>query len=234
MFGSGTVSRKRARPYSSGGYYVNRPFKRPRRKVYIRSPAARAAMVKKSFNSESNYVDVAATNYVLNTLGNVQLINTIPQGASVNERIGKKAVLTSLNLKGYLFNDALAVYNDIAVLIVYDRRPTGALPAVTDILDTAHSVSFNKDDNSSRFRIIRRFEDMLVGGSSGTLTESTYKAFDHYIPLRSLPVVYKSAGTGAIGDIEQGALYLVTVGNTAAGNTDATLYTGMRLRFKDT
>ena len=47
------------------------------------------------------------------------------------------------------------------------------------------------------------------------------------------PVVYKAAGTGAIGDIEEGALYLVTVGQVAAGTAAAAMRVAFRLRFLD-
>jgi hypothetical protein len=60
-----------------------------------------------------------------------------------------------------------------------------------------------------------------------------YKANDWWLDLKNLPVVYKAATTGAINDIEEGALYLVTVGNIAAGTAAANTSSAFRLRFKD-
>ena len=56
---------------------------------------------------------------------------------------------------------------------------------------------------------------------------------DFYLDLKGLEVVYKAAATGAIGDIEQGALYCITVGNNTAGTGGATGFMGFRLRFLD-
>ena len=59
------------------------------------------------------------------------------------------------------------------------------------------------------------------------------KSCDWWLDLKSKPVVYKAAGTGAIGDIEEGALYLVTIGQVAAGTAAAAARLAFRLRFLD-
>lgn len=190
-------------------------------------------------SKETGYVDLASSGYALDTTGSVTLIATVAQGASVNQRIGKKAIWKSLQCRGQAYNGPTAQFNDCAVLIVYDKRPTGALPAVTDVLVTANSGAMNNDVNSGRFRILKRIDWMMIGNPTGTiatqqLTECTAKSFDFYLKLRGLQAVFKAAGTGAIGDIEEGALYLVTVGASAAGTGAATLAVGFRTRFIDT
>ena len=45
--------------------------------------------------------------------------------------------------------------------------------------------------------------------------------------------VFKSAGTGAINDIDEGALYIVTVGGNAAGTSAGIANIAFRLRFYD-
>lgn len=183
---------------------------------------------------DTGYVDVANTAYNFDLTGSIVLLNTIAQGASVNQRVGKKCVLKSIAMRGAAVNNAAALYNDCALLIVYDRRPTGSLPAITDILVSAASVSFNNDTNSGRFSILKRADFMLVGAPSITTgTEMSACSADFFLSLKGLPVVAKAAGTGAIGDIEEGALYLITVGNAAAGTSAATLNAGFRVRFMD-
>lgn len=190
-------------------------------------------------SKETGYVDLAPAVYDINTTGSVTLIATVAQGAAVTQRIGKKAIWKSLQFRGYASNDSTAAVNDIAMLIVYDRRPTGALPAVTDIIVTpANSNSMNNDANSGRFKILKRWDTMLIGPVTGTiatqqLTECSAVSADFYLKLRGLPVVYKAAATGAIGDIEEGALYMVLVGSQAAGTADAFLSGGFRTRFVD-
>jgi hypothetical protein len=171
----------------------------------------------------------------MDTTGTVTLLNTVAQGASVNQRVGKKIVLRGIQCRGYINNGTTANVNDVAMLLVYDKRPTGALPTIADILVSANANAMNNDANAGRFRILKRQDDVLMGnaGAAANYLDSMYKAMDWWLDLKNLPVVYKAAATGAIGDIEEGALYLVTVGNIAAGTAAANMSAGFRLRFKD-
>jgi len=185
-------------------------------------------------SKETGFVDLASAAYNFNTTGSIVLIPTIAQGASVNQRVGKKIKLKSLNCRGYVYNQDDASFNDCALLIVYDRRPTGSLPAITDILVAASSVSFNNDANSGRFQILKRDDFMMTGETDPASTRDCTNAAlsaDFFLNLRNLPCTFKAAGTGAIGDIEEGALYLVTVGNQAAAYGIGQL--AFRTRFVD-
>ena len=163
------------------------------------------------------------------------LLNTVAQGAGVTQRVGKKIVLKGLQCRGNLQNGSTANSNDVAFMIVYDKRPTGALPSITDILNTATSTSMNNDANGGRFSILKRWDEILIGNltAAANYTEAVVKSCDWYLPLNGKATVYKAAGTGAIGDIEEGALYLVTVGQVAAGTAAAVMRAGFRLRFID-
>lgn len=205
-------------------------YKRRRRGSYqyqVRYAGRRAVLLK-----ETGYKDLANANYQCDTTGSITLIATVAQGTSVNQRIGKKLRWKSLQFRGEVQNNGSATITDNAVLIVYDRRPTGSLPAITDILDTANSQSFNNDANSGRFQVLKRMDFHLIGNTTN-LTSRTNASADFYLDLKGLPCEYGSAGTGAIGDISRGALYLVTVGNMAAGATAAVVNGGFRTRFVD-
>ena len=128
--------------------------------------------------------------------------------------------------------------NDCATIIIYDKRPTGALPTITDILVSAASNSMNNDANAGRFQIVKRMDELLgnrsfTGAVANALVDCSAAEADWWIDLKNRPVTYKAAGTGAIGDIEEGALYLVTIGSTAAGTAAAELGANFRLRFQD-
>jgi len=186
-------------------------------------------------SGETGFVDVATATYNLDTTGSIVLLNTIAQGASVNQRVGKKVQLRSLQCRGQMANNSAAISNDVAYLVVYDKRPTGALPAITDILTAANAQAMNNDANSGRFVFMKRCDEILLGNTAavGNLTERTTLGVDFYLSLKNQPTNYKAAGTGAIGDIEQGALYFVTVGNAAAGTSAAIVSCTFRLRFQD-
>lgn len=184
---------------------------------------------------ETGYVDVASANYNFDTTGSIVLLNTVAQGASVTQRVGKKITMKSIMFRGSMQNLSTAATNDVAFLIVYDKRPTGALPAITDILTSVSPAAMNNDANAGRFQILKRVDEVLLGNSAAAAnyTDSMFKGCDFWLNLASRPVVYKAAGTGAIADIEEGALYLVTVGGAAAGTAAAILSGSFRTRFLD-
>jgi len=195
--------------------------------------------LQRAYAKEKGYVDLAVATYALDTTGSVTLLNTIAQGAAVTQRVGKKVILKGLQARGFMNNNSAAASNDVAYMIVYDKRPTGSLPTITDILVSASPQSMNNDNNAGRFRILKRCDEILVGNTSFTgivanaLTEATVKSADWWLDLKSAPTTYKAAATGGIGDIEEGALYLVTIGGTAAGTSAAALTLAFRVRFLD-
>jgi len=182
---------------------------------------------------ETGYVDLASASYNFDTTGSVTLIAVVAQGASVNQRIGKKISWKSTQFRGLVQANTATTVTDGALLIIYDRFPAGALPAVTDILVTADSRAFNNDVNSSRFRVLKRTDFVVIGNVTAPSTGGESISADFYLDLKGLKGQFKAAATGAIGDIAQGALYLVTVGNSVAGNTASTLIGGFRTRFND-
>lgn len=212
---------------SSAGYAVaaeRQGFSFPSRRA--RLPLARSM-------GEPGFVDVAGAGYAMDTTGSVTLLNTIPQGAGSSERIGKRVALKSLQCRGTVYANAAVTLVDVAFMIVYDKRPTGALPAITDVLLTATPASMNNDVNSGRFRILKRVDHVLIGSAANNYTACSAFNNDWYLDLRGLPQVFKAAGTGAIADIEEGALYLITVGANAAGTTAGALSAAFRVRYYD-
>lgn len=195
--------------------------------------ALRAPLSGRTQTKETGFVDTALATYAFDTTGTIVLIPTIAQGASVNQRVGKKVALKSLQCRGTVNNGTTATVTDNAFLVVYDKRPTGALPAITDILNTANSASMNNDANSGRFRILKRTDFILTGNSTSPATGNEAMDASFFLDLKGLPLIFKAAATGAIADIEEGALYFVTVGATAAGTAAATSSIGFRTRFVD-
>jgi len=186
----------------------------------------------RSTPTESNYVDFPGAAYAFDTTGTIALINTVAQGAATNQRIGKKWLMKSLQMRGVCISGNTTTYADAAIIFVYDKRPTGVLPAITDILVTASSFSMNNDNNSGRFRIVRRFDNTFIGNILTPQTGQEAWNPDTWFRL-NMPVTNKAAGTGAIGDIEEGALYVITVGNVGAGTAAALGNLQFRIRFTD-
>lgn len=183
------------------------------------------------YPGETGFVDLASNAYNLDTTGSIVLLATVPQGTSTSQRVGKKIQWKSLQCRGRYTANSTAQVNDCAVLIVYDKRPTGSLPAITDVLVSASASSFNNDANSGRFVILKR-KDFDLTGNSALATSTSAKSADFFLKINR-PCEFAAAGTGAIGDISMGALYLITVGSNVAGTTAATAALAFRVRYTD-
>lgn len=217
---------------SPGGLgYVQRPaLIGPVRPAYANAP-------RKQVKRDVNYVDQPAAVYAANTTGTIALIATIAQGATVNQRVGKKAMYKSIQIRGSCSADSATTTCKATMLLIYDRRPSGTpptLPAITDILTSVNSNAFMNDNNTSRFRVLRRLDFYLCGNNvgAGQQTSSSGFAVDEYVKLNK-QVVFNSLGTGVIADIDEGALYCVTVGDQAAGIADGNFNLAFRTRFVD-
>jgi len=192
-----------------------------------------AGQFQRANNREINYVDLASASYDGSTTGTITLIATIAQGASVNQRIGKRALYKSLLIRGHAVSGTATTVTDAAALVIYDKRPTGSLPAITDILTAVSSRAFMNDNNTGRFEVVRRYDFVFAGNSSTPTTGLEMQNFDSFVPLKRRPIVFESAGTGAIGDIDEGALYFVTVGATATGTACPVFTVAFRTRFTE-
>lgn len=206
------------------------------RGLVVRQPATTgyAKGLQRAYVKEKGYVDTAFATYACNTTGSVTLLNVVAQGAAVTQRVGKKIAMKGLQCRGYVQCGSAGDTANAAYMIVYDKRPTGANPTIADILVSATSNAMNNDANAGRFRILKR-EDVVITGNdaaSANVTDTSRVLATWWLDLKSAPVTFKAAGTGAIGDIEEGALYLVTIGDeTTTAAPD--LKVGFRLRFLD-
>lgn len=177
-------------------------------------------------NRETGYVDTVASPLTFATGTNsIYDLNLISQGTAVTQRVGKKIIWKSMQCRG-LISTGSGV-SKCAILIVYDKRPTGSLPNVTDVLNTSTASSFNNDANSGRFKILKRIDFKLNGGVGNDTNDFLA---DFYLNLRDLPVEFGAAGTGGVGDVELGSLYVITTGDGAGPTSQALSF---RVRYLD-
>lgn len=185
----------------------------------------------------ANYVDAALATYQCNTTGSVGLLNTVAVGANQSQRTGKKIYMKSIQIRGVVISGSTTTVSQAAFMLVYDRRPGGALPAITDILTSVSPNAMLNDAASARFRVLYRWSGVNVGNSAtaGQLTDKTAYNIDTYYKFKGKygRVSYAGAGTGAIGDIDEGALYIVAVGANVSGNADSDAQLAFRLRYYD-
>lgn len=188
-------------------------------------------------NVESNFVDTGQFNVPCDVAGSVALVNVIPQNATVNGRVGKRVALKSLQIHGFFFPNIGGVINNCMAMIVLDRQSNGAaLPAITDIMVSANANDFANDAKNKRYKILRRYDCVLSGttGAVAPCTDCPTANWNDYIKLNNFVMEWNtSAATGVQATIEKGAIYLVTVGTSAAGVTAATLQGYIRVRYTE-
>lgn len=153
-------------------------------------------------------------------------VNNIQQGATVAQRIGNKVVVKSIHLKcnlgGVAGNLAAA-----RIMLVYDKQPNGAFPAITDILldqpaGAANFFSSLNIANKSRFQVIRDGFYNLDAAQSLIHTLNIY--------CKGRWECEYGANAGTIGDFRTGAIYLIGIYTSS----QVTMSTGdVRIRYFD-
>lgn len=197
------------------------PFKQPR--LFIKD------------EYELKHIDLATAAYSYDTTGQVVLINdAIAVGADDSNRIGRKVTLKRLWIRGEAQQKSAAIINGCRHLVVYDTQTNGALATVTTILESANSKSHRRDDTKERFHILYDKSFSMVGNSTTPATGKEARFVNASIPLGDRLMEFLSLGTGAIADINKGALLFVTVGdNAASGTTTANISVNFRTFYGD-
>lgn len=215
-------------------------------KPYIKK--RKASAITRGTYPELKTVDRAVTTTDINTTGAVVLLNGLSLGTDYSNRIGRKVYMTSVQFSGYVQADAAAVATGAAVtsytqqvrlLIVYDRQPNGAAPAVTDVLTVAAPQAQLNLNNRDRFKILFDkhyvFGPVVAQAAAPTITTASEPLIYNFNPMvkMTLPTIFNGGNAGTVADMSTGSLYLVAVGTTAAGTTDANLVASSRVRFFD-
>lgn len=202
---------------------------RAQRSVALPSPVVPTDPLAKKFK------DLASTTYACDTTGTITLIpDLIARGTGESERIGSQIILTSVWIRGRFVANAATTLTEGTAYLVWDRTPNKALPAITDILNSANSNSFPKDSGRRRFKILKRLNAEIAGNSTTPTTGLEIQDVEEYIKLpKGCVVEYDDtiATTGAIETIICGGLYMITVGPSAAGTGACGFAVGYRTRF---
>jgi len=252
----------RERPVRMGRYRM--VGTRGRRVTRARRPVAPRIIFKQKMPSmlnspgeEIKAVDTTINQGFLTTV-QVTLLNTIAEGSSFYQRVGRKTHLKYISLKGWIrpsnLNAAAITRSTIRYVIVYDRSPQGAVPSYADIFqDTsaggANSSSVNSGpnmDNKFRFAILRdRIHEAPPLGVNGAVpavpqpflsvdvTGDSKYSFNCTEFIRTNATTQYSGPNGTIGDVRVGAIYLVTFSDTDA-NANAAWVVDARCRIRYT
>lgn len=158
-------------------------------------------------------------------------INALGQGQDFNQRIGRKITMKSIQIR-YQMNQILApagIQLSTRVLIVYDRQPTGALPAVQDILTTQLTCNgYVNLNNRQRFWILMdKIHCMDTAGPKSIMEKRFIR-----LGRKGVDATYNSV-LGTIADISSGALYVIVQNGTPVLGNDMGLLMSTRVKYTD-
>lgn len=167
----------------------------------------------------------SGTGDITTTMGRT-CANAISIGADINQRVGRKITIRSLEMHYSVFADADQVDPTLSrIMVVFDRQANGTQPAGTDILTASTVYSPKNLNNRERFTILK--DDLI---STQRLTDKSQVVQKWYLRT-SLPVVYNSGVAGTYADIASGSLWVCVVSTVAV---DYPLLKGfLRVRYSD-
>lgn len=186
---------------------------------------------------EKKYIDTAVADYSCYTTAIVTPLNLCNEGTGVSQRVGRKICVKSVQVRGIVKPFDGATQDSFSrVMLIWDKQVNGVLATPTEILSAATSESFMNLDNRERFVVIMD-KKFVTGGIVNTATQAlagspTVHVIEKYkkLPPGSF-TIYDGTGSG-IADINTGALYLLTVGDTTETN-GAICRVACRVRYTD-
>jgi len=206
-----------------------------------------------SSKGEVKCVDQTASNFTLvaSTTGNKVLLNGTIPGSAIQNRLGRRIHMKSVQVQGQIVqyqNGTTPVDDFVHIFLVYDHQVNAAAFNLSDLLQSCDSAgntgtstfSFLNMSNSKRFKILRHEVMKLetIGVSQDQPSQESTDAHKHttiqwFVPLNSLETQYNTGTAGTQADIQTGGLWLMTLGLSAAADSQYQFQGNARLRFLD-
>lgn len=188
---------------------------RYKRKIYTQKP-------------EIKWKDTSV-NSVLDNTGDIVLLNGLLQGTTAQNRVGRKAFMKYITVNGYAqVNGTTGLDQVCRVLFLISKDPNGVAPTIADVLQTANVESLRNMKRNEDYRILKSFEFTLNASA-----KPGNKKLVKYFKKLSFPTDYALANNGNITDIEQNAIYMITLGTLNAGSTAGTFIANIRIGYSD-
>lgn len=157
----------------------------------------------------------------------------VAAGDGEDQRGGNVIKVKSIMARGRvtLSNSNTAAENtDCARVMIYlDKQANGAAAAVTDILQTASSLSFNRIDNRRRFIILMDKEFVMNMPEPGAATLQHSACFQHYINLKEAIPIEFSSTSGVLTELFSNNIGMMVITKGGNANVEAVC----RIRFTD-
>jgi len=208
---------------------------RKRSRLAVRSRMTNVKLVPSRYAKPSQYVELKYHDNSFTdvgvTAGSISCIVNIANGTGPSDRIGNHVSLKDWVMDWCVRDTAGGSYTHHGrVIILQDLQTNKALPAVTDVLNTATVESLFNPSNRSRFRIIIDETYSLSSVTAiGIAWEKNTQKTNLYKNLKGKKITY-SGTTSAITDIDAGAILFLHLSDTAS---KVTLTGKTRCQFYD-
>jgi hypothetical protein len=202
------------------GYNKNKSGKAPSAITTLKQNGRTSSMTVKVLDQqrrgrEMKYLDLASTNYEIDTTGSVTLLNGIAEGNDSNNRNGRQVLIKEVHVIGNAFATISTGLQQLGrIMLVWDNATNGVLPVITDVLNNAAADADYNLNNRNRFTILW---DHIFQLDVSNATYSRVECFSTDIKLNAV-MNFNNTG-GAIANIQSGALCMLTIGLNAAGAT---------------
>jgi len=246
---------KRNRANAFGQQYQNRQFKKPRRTgnyagVARAYPGSKVPLASRGYRlntAEKKVYDIDASTVSADTTGSIVACCFPVLGTDMTNRVGRKIQIKSIQGRGIvrterseLMTAAATPAQMVRYIILVDMQPNGALPALTDILKTAHPASPLNLNNRDRFKILLDKQWALdpyylntTATTAAASMNNQCKVFKYYKKC-NVETIFNGTNGGTIADITSGAVLRVILGNQAVDADDtAEITSSVRVRFTD-
>jgi len=188
---------------------------------------------------ELKYVDTDLTGgtAVYDTTGLATPINLLAVGDDNTTRDGRQVCIKSVQVKGICSNvDNSSAGGLCRTMLVWDNANNSASTTsaglIALVLQAANATAFPLVDNANRFTILWDSLKPLgtISSASGFASAPNAHTIKFYKKMNS--VTQYSGTTAAIGSIQNGALWFITLGTNAAA--DGGVFVGrIRVRYTD-
>lgn len=236
------------RPYESAyKRSSNSSYRRPFRKGYDYSGGyygkfrSGKSALHKGGPIEKKFHQVAVADTAITTVGAVYTsLNIIAQGTTQSTRIGRKVTVKKVQFHGYIYlpvnTNPNLMHEQVRMIWFIDKQANGAMPAVTQILDTDDVDSFYNLANIDRFVIVKDKVYSLQSPSHSVLAGPVYATGETSIYIKMNKKcnvdIYWDSTTGAITECRSNNFGLMTV--SRSGTATSTVFHGIfRMRYTD-
>lgn len=187
---------------------------RKTKRKYVKKAYVKGAL--KSAGKEIKLKQVNSFTLPFDTTGSITLCNGIQLGDTELTRDGQYIMLKNFKIRGYFRPDSYSASLPTLcrLMLIWDNAANGVTPVMTDFLTAASSLYFPNYNNKERFTFIRDWSFAMANLPGGSPTNKLLRAT---VPINQ-KVKYNAGNAGTVADIQNGALYLVSIGNNAAGS----------------